>query len=484
MLFSSLIFLYAFLPIVLIANFLIKNEYRNRLLLISSLIFFAWGGVSYTILLIGSLVLNYLTGLLIEKYRGTKNCKITLAIGIIINLLFLTVFKYADFVIENINFLGAWLNWKLVDKPGIVLPLGISFYTFQAMSYIIDVYRQEAKVQKNFFKLALYISFFPQLIAGPIVRYNLIEKQLTNRKNHLANLSKGIEIFVLGLFKKVLFANQFGMIADVVFNTPINEISTFSSWIGIIAYSLQIYYDFSGYSDMAIGLGRMFGFRFPENFNFPYISRSIREFWTRWHMTLGGWFRNYLYIPLGGNKKGNSRTIANLLIVFFATAIWHGASWNFVIWGMLHGFFMMLERLGLEKLLKVAGRPVQTIYMLLIVVVTWVFFRAENASQALEYCQKMFAFNSFELHSDLIPLVNNRFFILVAFFGVLSATQVWLHIHKIAQSTYGRIKSNYIAKTTRYTQQLLLSFGIVVALLLCTMLLVGNTYNPFIYFRF
>jgi len=448
------------------------------------LIFFAWGGVSYSILLIGSLVLNYVIGLLVEKYRGNIKSKISLAIGIVLNLLFLGVFKYADFVVENINYFNSFFSWKLIDSPGIILPLGISFYTFQAMSYVIDVYRNDAKVQRNFFKLALYISFFPQLIAGPIVRYNLIEKQLSNRKNHFANFSRGIEIFTLGLVKKVLFANQFGLVADKVFSLPFDEVNTITAWIGILAYSLQIYYDFSGYSDMAIGLGRMFGFQFPENFKFPYISKSIREFWTRWHMTLGGWFRSYLYIPLGGNRKGERRTIFNLLIVFFATSIWHGASWNFVIWGMMHGFFMMFERLGLEKLLNKIGRPLQSFYVLIVISVSWVFFRADNASNAISYCKKLFEFSFNGISQEIQPMVTNNFFIIVAVLGVLSATPLWLKLIGFLNKGYKQIDNIRLKTSINISKQLIISFFIITGILLCTMMLVGDTYNPFIYFRF
>lgn len=484
MLFSSLVFLYIFLPIVIIANFLIRKEYRNGLLLISSLIFFAWGGVSFSLILIASVLLNYIIGLLVDKHKANNKSKLYLGIGVIINLAILGIFKYANFAVENINLLFNTYDKELISDPGIILPLGISFYTFQAISYIIDVYREDAKVQRSFFKLALYISFFPQLIAGPIVRYNLIEKQLTHRRNHFTNLTEGIKRFTLGLSKKVLLANQFGLVADQVFNLPINQVSTGTVWIGVISYSFQIYFDFSGYSDMAIGLGRMFGFKLPENFNFPYTAKSVREFWNRWHMTLGQWFRNYLYIPLGGNRGTLLRTIINLLLVFFATSIWHGASWNFVLWGMSHGVFMMLERLGLEKLLKRAGPFIQHAYLLVFIATTWVFFRIEDFSHAFEIVKLMFSFNFNGLHKGIIPNINNIIFISVSIVAILSAAGFWPKLFSFASKGYNNITNNNLKLVFSFTKQLIISGAVLLGILVCTVLLISDTYNPFIYFRF
>jgi alginate O-acetyltransferase complex protein AlgI len=483
MLFSSLTFLYIFLPVVLILNFVLKPKYRNKLLLVSSLIFFAWGGISYTLILVTSLIINYVFGLLIDKFRDTKASKIFLTIGVILNLLILGIFKYADFVVDNINYvISIFFEYK-IDNPGIILPLGISFYTFQAMSYIVDVYRKEANVQKNFFKLSLYISFFPQLIAGPIVRYQSIEEQLTNRKNHLSNLNYGIQRFILGLSKKVLLANQFGLVADTAFAIPDNELNMVSSWIGILAYTLQIYFDFSGYSDMAIGLGRMFGFKLPENFNFPYVARSVREFWQRWHMTLSIWFKNYLYFPLGGSRKGETRTIINLLLVFFATSIWHGASWNFVIWGMTHGFFMMLERLGLSKIMDRLWRPIQHFYALFIIVVTRVFFRAETFDKAWQYFQQLFAFEFGGIHDTLFPIVSKKFFIILTIFAIVSCTPVWLNLRN-RTIKYLKTSGGKYTLTLRNISNISLGLVVIFALFLTTMLLISDSYNPFIYFRF
>ncbi len=483
MLFSSIIFLYAFLPIVLILNFLIRKEYRNKLLLISSLIFFAWGGVTYSLILITSLIINYVSGLLIHKYQGQRLSKLFLTIGIVLNLAILGHFKYMNFIVENLNeLLGFVTEFKFANSY-IILPLGISFYTFQAMSYIIDVYRKEANVQKNFFRLALYISFFPQLIAGPIVRYIDIESQLANRRNHMANLTYGIQRFVLGLSKKVLIANQFGLVADKAFALEVAQLNSATSWIGILAYTIQIYFDFSGYSDMAIGLGRMFGFKLPENFNFPYMARSMREFWQRWHMTLSIWFKNYLYFPLGGSRKGEFFTILNLLIVFFATSIWHGASWNFVIWGMTHGFFMMLERLGLGKILVKLWKPVQHFYALFIIIVTRVFFRADTFDYAWGYFKSMFKLEFSSIHPDVLYPISSYSFLVLTIIAVTSSTPFWINL-------WERIKSNNkitFGKLLSYHSQIgqvLSSLIVLVALVLCTMLLMSDSYNPFIYFRF
>lgn len=483
MLFSSIIFLYAFLPVVLILNFLLKKEYKNKLLLIASLIFFAWGGVSYTLILIASLIINYISGRLIHAYEGRKQAKVFLAIGIVLNLMILGHYKYSNFIVENINYLlSNFTDWTFTNDS-IILPLGISFYTFQAMSYIIDVYRKDAQVQKNFFRLALYISFFPQLIAGPIVRYKDIEIQLTNRRNHLTNLSYGIQRFVLGLSKKVLIANQFGLVADKAFAIDVVDLNSITSWIGILAYTIQIYFDFSGYSDMAIGLGRMFGFKLPENFNFPYMARSMREFWQRWHMTLSTWFKNYLYFPLGGSRKGEFFTIMNLLIVFYATSVWHGASWNFIIWGMTHGFFMMLEHLGWGKILIRLWKPIQHFYALFIIVVTRVFFRADTLDYAWGYFQKLFAFDSLEIHPDVLYSISSYSFLILTIIAITSSTPMWLVLNEKLKGVT-MIHNLRLIKLRSGLVQLSSVIMVLLGLIFSTMLLISDSYNPFIYFRF
>ncbi|MCK5775816.1 MAG: MBOAT family protein, partial [Bacteroidales bacterium] len=353
--------------------YVIKESYRNSFLFLSSLVFFAWGGVSYSILLIFSIIFNYFIG---RKIGDSPHSKLWLTIGVIVNLSFLGVFKYADLFTETINVFLGWTQQAPLPILGILLPIGISFYTFQAISYLIDIYRKEAQVQKSIINLGLYISLFPQLIAGPIVRYHDISLQINNRNHTSDKFSEGVMRFVLGLAKKTLIANNLAIVADQVFNTPSGEISTMAAWLGLIAYTFQIYYDFAGYSDMAIGLAKMFGFDLLENFNFPYISKSIQEFWRRWHISLSSWFRDYLYIPLGGNRIGVVRTYINLFIVFFVTGLWHGSSWNFVVWGLVHGFFIVIERIGFKNVLAKTPAIISTSYTLFIAMMAWVLFRA------------------------------------------------------------------------------------------------------------
>jgi alginate O-acetyltransferase complex protein AlgI len=483
MVFSSLTFLYIFLPLVLILNFIIQNKFKNALLLIASIVFYAWGGVSYTLLLIISIVFNFITGKLIGNNLGTPRSRIYLTLGIIINLGFLGVFKYGNFIIQNINTLleSTGISFSIED-PGILLPIGISFYTFQALSYLIDVFKRTTPVQNNFIDLALYISLFPQLIAGPIVRYNDIAEQLSSRQNNSANFVSGIERFVIGLGKKVLIANQFALLADTAFSIAPQNLSTFIAWAGIIAYSLQIYFDFSGYSDMAIGLGRMFGFRILENFNFPYIAKSIREFWRRWHISLSNWFRDYLYIPLGGNRKGNHRTYFNLLIVFFITGIWHGASWNFVAWGMLHGLFMITEKLGLDKILKKVWKPLQHIYTLFVVMMAWVLFRADDFTHAWGYYRAMFSNQSTDLNLDILYKFLNNEIYFVLIIAILSSTRIWVIIYNSALAKFSN--NEKLMNFARVIWSFLVMVFVIGVMALSTNYLVANSYNPFIYFRF
>ena len=393
MLFSSMIFLWFFLPLVFCSYYLIDKRFKNILLLISSIIFYAWGGVSYSLIMLSSIIINYIFALLIDKAiedNNLKNKKIYLALCIIINLSILGYFKYTNFIISIINSLS---QNKIIELTNIVLPIGISFYTFQALSYVIDVYRGHNKAQKNIFNLALYISFFPQLIAGPIVKYHDIENQILNRNESLENIFYGIKRFIYGLSKKVILANMFALSCDEILKQPADELGTALVWCASVLYTLQIYYDFSGYSDMAIGLGRMFGFNFLENFNYPYISKSIKEFWRRWHISLSTWFKEYLYIPLGGNRKRKLFTYINLLIVFFATGLWHGASYNFILWGLFHGFFLVIERIFLGKLLeKNKLKFINHIYVIFVFVIGWVLFRADDLKHAFELYKLMFSY--------------------------------------------------------------------------------------------
>lgn len=470
MLFSSMIFLWLFLPVVFILYYILDKRFRNLLLLIASIIFYAWGGVSYTLIMFSSIIINYLFALLIDKAIEENNKlkkKIYLALCVIVNLSILGYFKYTDFAISIINSIS---GKELISLKNIVLPIGISFYTFQALSYVVDVYREQNKAQKNIINLALYISFFPQLIAGPIVKYHDIDNQITNRTESLENISYGIKRFIYGLSKKVILANMFALSCDEILKQPIGEIGTALAWVAAILYTMQIYYDFSGYSDMAIGLGHMFGFKFLENFNYPYISKSVQEFWRRWHISLSTWFKEYLYIPLGGNRKGKYFTYINLLIVFFATGLWHGASFNFILWGLWHGLFLVIERIFLGKILeKNKLKFINHIYVILVFVLGWVLFRANDLKHALDLYKLMFSYKE--------SIFTVRYFFypqtLVCFiFGILFSG--------LFQSLFPKIKEAIFSSRV-YILESVIQF---ILLFICIMYLVNGTYNPFIYFRF
>mgnify|MGYP004469575133 FL=1 len=470
MLFSSMIFLWFFLPLVFCSYYLIDKRFKNILLLISSIIFYAWGGVSYSLIMLSSIIINYIFALLIDKAiedNNLKNKKIYLALCIIINLSILGYFKYTNFIISIINSLS---QNKIIELTNIVLPIGISFYTFQALSYVIDVYRGHNKAQKNIFNLALYISFFPQLIAGPIVKYHDIENQILNRNESLENIFYGIKRFIYGLSKKVILANMFALSCDEILKQPTDELGTALVWCASVLYTLQIYYDFSGYSDMAIGLGKMFGFNFLENFNYPYISKSIKEFWRRWHISLSTWFKEYLYIPLGGNRKRKLFTYINLLIVFFATGLWHGASYNFILWGLFHGFFLVIERIFLGKLLeKNKLKFINHIYVIFVFVIGWVLFRADDLKHAFELYKLMFSYK------ESIYTVRYFFYpqTFVCFiFGILFSGLFQSIFPKVREATFS---------SKVYILESVIQF---ILLFICIMYLVNGTYNPFIYFRF
>jgi alginate O-acetyltransferase complex protein AlgI len=470
MVFSSTVFIFCFLPVVLLVSFALNRKAQNIWLLIASLLFYAWGGVSYSIILIGSLIINYVFGLLLDKYPNKQ--KRVLGIGVGLNLAILAVFKYADFFVENIN---SAIGTE-IPLPNIKLPIGISFFTFQAISYLVDVYRKETKVQKSIVDLSLYISLFPQLIAGPIVRYHDIALQLKNRIRSLDKFVSGIERFITGLSKKVLLANTFALVADDVFAGSDASITPTMALVGALAYSLQIYFDFAGYSDMAIGLGRMFGFEFKENFNFPYLAKSIQEFWRRWHISLSTWFRDYLYIPLGGNRASKRRVYVNLFIVFLCTGFWHGASWNFIIWGLFHGLFLVIERVGFNKVLAKLPSALSRVYTLLIVIVGWIFFRAENLDIALGMTGKFLAafteFNVAEAASLLTKdVLIASVFAVFAFVG--STEKIYT---KLNEGKWGLLQSSLFTSAKYAT--------LMLALLLCMAFLSADTYNPFIYFRF
>ncbi|MGP4060945.1 MBOAT family O-acyltransferase [Halobacillus sp. H74] len=470
MVFSNLVFLFCFLPIILMAYFISPKPIKNIILLIASLFFYAWGEPVYIFLMLFSIHMNYFLGRMIGKDTARK--KAYLALAIIGNVAILGYFKYADFFITNVNRLFN-TSLELTELP---LPIGISFFTFQAMSYVIDVYRKQVEPQKNLISLALYISFFPQLVAGPIVRYNTINEQLMKRKVTLDKFSDGVRRFIIGLAKKVLLANAFGEVADGVFTSSTDDLSLATAWIGILAYTLQIYFDFSGYSDMAIGLGKMFGFDFLENFNFPYISLNVTEFWKRWHISLGAWFRDYVYIPLGGNRKGGAKTIRNLLIVWTITGFWHGASWTFMAWGFYYGVLITLERLGGANLLSKLWRPFQHLYLLLIVMIGWVFFRADDFTYSLSYLERMFGMGINGLMDSQSYIYLNDYWYIFAL-GILFSMPVLPYLKK---------KTSSIQKKKPFQVTFpWMSTAFYMLLMIASMIqLVNSTYNPFIYFRF
>ena len=462
MVFSSLIFLWLFLPIVLGTYFLAQDKYRNALLLCASLFFYAWGEPIYVLVMIFSIIINYVCGLKI-KTDDEKSNKMVLVLGIVLNLGLLGFFKYAGFLIDNINYITGWH----IAYRQLPLPIGISFYTFQSLSYLVDIYRGICQPQRNIVKMGLFISFFPQLIAGPILKYYNIAQQIDHRQVTFEKFNDGAVRFLLGLGKKVIIANIMAKTADEIFAMDLATMSTPEAWTGIIAYTFQIYFDFSGYSDMAIGLGKMFGFQINENFNYPYIASSIKDFWRRWHISLSTWFKEYLYIPLGGNREGKLKTYRNLLIVFFMTGLWHGASWNFVVWGMWHGLFIVLEKiLPIEKFLR--WRPIQTIYTMMIVICGWVFFRADTLEQAVAYLHRMFV-----PYGDIMAFRWSREFQIVLVLAIIFCGLGAI----ICRGLLGeRIKQ----KITVILKPL---FCWAVAYLSIIML-ASNTYNPFIYFRF
>jgi alginate O-acetyltransferase complex protein AlgI len=476
MVFSSVLFIFLFLPVFFLGYFLVKKTYRNTFLLFSSLFFYAWGETLLVLILITSLVINYCLSLLIDlSNRKNKeipsllSSKLLLTIAIVCNLIPLFYFKYSNFIVYNLSgicfpHLSFGQNWKEV-----VLPIGISFFTFQAMSYVIDVYRRNTSAAASFIDFSCYVTCFPQLIAGPIVRYKDISKQLLVRIVSINKFYDGTRLFIIGLAKKVLIADTLAKTADYSFNLPVDQLDMACSWLGAICYSLQIYYDFSGYSDMAIGMGLMLGFHFPQNFNYPYAAKSIQDFWRRWHISLSAWFRDYLYIPLGGNKCSKWRTYFNLWIVFLLCGLWHGASWNFILWGAFHGFFLVLERSKTGKLLISLPASIKHIYALFVVVTGWVLFRADTLLQAKNYLATMYGIGNGYigisgyrinvLDNDIMLALGLGLFFSVPFDSYLKYIPVRMKKMKMAP----------------------LYFCI---LIVCLATLASNAYNPFLYFRF
>lgn len=459
MVFSSSLFLFLFLPLLLFFYYIVDERFKNITLLIASLLFYAWGEPRNILLMLLSILINYALGLLIERRNRAKSILLTLSI--IFNLGMLFIFKYLNF---TCSILEHFLHTQ-IKIPQIALPIGISFFTFQIMSYVIDVYRGNVKAQQNLYNLALYVSLFPQLIAGPIVRYIDVERQINQRSSDIESVQKGFLRFCVGFSKKILIADQLSVLVDVIFSGSYPSI--LSKWVGMLAYTLQIYFDFSGYSDMAIGLGKVFGFDFLENFNYPYISQSIQEFWRRWHISLSSWFRDYLYIPLGGNRKGQLRTYLNLIIVFFMTGLWHGASFNFIVWGLFYVVFLIIERLGFGNILKKLPAIIRHIYSLSVIMIGWVFFRADTLTAALRYIYDLF-----------IPAGND-----IANFYFVMNPKYWfcLFIGILFSIPHTRIKQ-ILEKYSIYTP--VHNCLILTIFIIAISYMIGSGYSPFLYFRF
>ena len=468
MLFSSIPFLYYFLPAVIFLYFIVPFKFKNFILMLVSLFFYAWGEPIYVFLMIGVSLIGYIFGFLIDKYRENKSLsKLFMFVSLVGSFSILAIFKYTDFFIENVNTIFA-SNIKLLK---LALPIGISFYTFQIASYTIDLYWGNIKLQKSFIKFMTYVSMFPQLIAGPIVRYSDIEKEIADRKITIEDVSYGVRRFVLGLSKKILLANVLGEFVDI-FKTS-SELSVLFAWLYVIAYSLHIYFDFSGYSDMAIGLGKAFGFNFPENFNYPYISKSVTEFWRRWHLTLSTWFRDYIYIPLGGNRVSKLKWYRNIFIVWAFTGLWHGASWNFVIWGLMFAIILVLEKLFFGKLLEKMPTILRRIYTLLIIFISWTVFDATSMSQIGENLGMMFGFKD-------VPLVTAqtlyylKSYLIVFAIGIIGATPLpSMLVKKLSDKEKWHKFVNLAEAIT-----------LPILLVVSTAYLVDGSFNPFLYFRF
>ena len=471
MVFSSILFLFRFLPIFMICYFAVPRRMKNIILFLGSLIFYAWGEPVYIFLMLFSTVSDYVHGRLIDAYRGRKTAKCLLASSIIINLLMLGFFKYADFLIQVVNRLCG----TAIPMPDLPLPIGISFYTFQTMSYTIDVYRGEVKVQKNLLDFGVFVTMFPQLIAGPIVKYQQVEGYLHERKSSLQEISYGAKRFVAGLAKKVLLANNLGLLWSEISAMNYGELDIVMAWMGIVAFAFQIYFDFSGYSDMAIGLGSILGFRFPENFNYPYISASVTEFWRRWHISLGSWFREYVYIPLGGNRKGFIRQLLNILIVWALTGIWHGAGWNFLLWGAWFALFLILEKLFLGKILANTPRLFGCIYANFVVLLGWVFFSVETPREIGAYLQALFGLNGVGACSVETLYLGSEYAFLFAVALIAS-----LPIVKNICTALEKKRTGAAMAVYRLGEKVL----VPILLLLSIAYVVEASYNPFLYFRF
>lgn len=469
MVFSSLAFLFYFLPLTILIYFITPEKFRNIWLFISGLIFYAWGEPIYVFVMILSVLIDYTAGIFIHKFDAEPSKrKVMLLVSVCMNLLLLGTLKYSSFIIYSINSIFS----SNIPDPQLPLPIGISFFTFQSMSYTIDLYMRNIKVQKNFINFAAYVTMFPQIVAGPIVRYADVARELDARTVSLRKIGDGAGIFIKGLAKKVLLANNIGMLWTEIKAMDYGEISALTAWLGIIAFTLQIYFDFSGYSDMAVGLGKMFGFHFPVNFEHPYMSKSISEFWRRWHITLGTWFRLYVYYPLGGNRKGKARTVLNLLIVWSLTGLWHGASWNFVLWGLYFGILIIAEKMFLNKIFPFIPNLIKFIYTITAVILGWVLFETDSITNAGLYIKAMFGGTG--VIFDSVSAYQ------IASYAILFAVCIFA-CTDLSRTLLVSIKHNkWLSKTFTAALPVLQ----LCVMLLCTAYLVDATYNPFLYFRF
>lgn len=471
MVFSSFVFLFRFLPVVLLAYYICPKSWRNLILFLSSLVFYAWGEPIYVCLILLSTVVDYVAGRMVARFKEQDQmgmAKFSVLCSALINLGLLGFFKYGSFVLENIHrFTG-----MAVPSLDLALPVGISFYTFQTMSYTIDVYRGDAKVQRNFISFGAYVALFPQLIAGPIIRYKSVAEQMNHRKETVNGFFSGLIRFMAGLGKKVLIANQIGELWNQIASTATGELTTGAAWLGVLAFTLQIYFDFSGYSDMAIGLGAMFGFSFPENFRYPYESKSITEFWRRWHISLGTWFREYVYIPLGGNRKGPARQMLYIAIVWLLTGLWHGAYWNFVLWGVYYGILLVMEKLFLKKLLDILPSWIGHIYTLCIVVVGWSIFAWPDMADATGYMKAML------FHGSAGLINSDALYLLVSYGGLLAAAIIG------STSLLHRVVAGKLFPEHTERRAVAGVVFILVMFAACVAMLVNSSYNPFLYFRF
>lgn len=473
MVFSSIVFLVYFLPVFLLVYYIADAKYKNAIILIGSIFFYAWGAPKFIFVILFTTLMDFYLVTWMDRIEDTRKRKLLLLLSVCVNIGLLFYFKYSNFFIENVNAALSVFGDKQIHWTKLILPIGISFYTFETITYVVDVYRKVHKPLKNFWDYQLYIILFPKLIAGPIIRYHELADQITDRSQNdtIDNKLTGFYRFALGLGKKVLIANQMGVVADEIFGSNFSELDTITAWVGSLAYTFQIYFDFSGYSDMAIGLAKMIGFKFPENFNNPYLSQSITEFWRRWHITLGSWMKNYLYIPLGGNKVNKYRLYFNLWLVFLASGLWHGASWSFIFWGAFHGFFLVIERMFFGKVLSKIGKLPSILITFLIVNFGWVIFRVEKIHDAFRYIKHMLLFNfNKELHFD------NEFktyFIIALVFSFFAITK---YTKKIQEAIYFNTYTN--------TRHLIISLSSIVLFILSVSAITSSGFNPFIYFRF